>query len=198
LKHKPAEGERGALKYAYAVVKFKDGTENYEVVTKKEVMKRKKVSKSAGSDFSPWKNWEDEMWIKTAVKKLAKWLPLSTEQMSAVSADGAVIGPNSFDGGELNPDKVKHDYSDVVDVDQIEAEEKTSNEILAIVEGLTSKEDWTEKQPAIQEKLEGLSKDRQSSLLALITEKLESFKKKATPGKQTEFADEDPVPNDAK
>lgn len=79
LVHRPADGERGPLKYAYAIAKFKDGGHHFEVMTKTDILKIKNASMGANSKFSPWTKWPEEMWRKTAAKKLCKFLPMAVE-----------------------------------------------------------------------------------------------------------------------
>ncbi len=79
LIHVPADGDRGPLKYAYAIAKFKDGGHHFEVMTKTDVLKIKNASLGANSKFSPWTKWPEEMWRKTAAKKLCKFLPMAVE-----------------------------------------------------------------------------------------------------------------------
>lgn len=67
---------------AYAVAVLADDSKHFEFVDRGEVEKRKKASQSASGknpQYSPWSTWEAEMWKKTAVKKLARALPQSTE-----------------------------------------------------------------------------------------------------------------------
>lgn len=88
LRHVPyLEGERGKLKYAYAVVKFKNGGYSFLVMGREEIEKIRSVSKSANLQYSPWNMWEEEMWKKTVIKRLAKMLPLSVELQREVSMD---------------------------------------------------------------------------------------------------------------
>ncbi len=77
----------GELVAAYASVEMKDGSTLFRVVDRKEVERAMKSSQSAKSDFSPWKTDPESMWIKTAIKRLCKFLP-RTEQLSlAVELD---------------------------------------------------------------------------------------------------------------
>jgi recombination protein RecT len=72
---------------------MKDGaTSRVVVMSKAEVMKVKAVSKTASFSDSPWTNWEDRMWLKTAIHQLEKWVPTSAEYRreqlrAAVEAD---------------------------------------------------------------------------------------------------------------
>lgn len=88
LRHVPCEDEdRGALRYAYAVAELSNGGKVWRVLNRGDVMRAKKSSQSANSDYSPWKTHEGAMWMKTAVRALAKFLPLSPELRDAVASD---------------------------------------------------------------------------------------------------------------
>ena len=86
LEHKPADGERGELTHVYAVAKFKDGSHHFEVLSKSEVDKIRASSPSANSGFSPWKTHYTEMAKKTAIRRIAKYLPLSVQRADAINA----------------------------------------------------------------------------------------------------------------
>jgi recombination protein RecT len=90
LHHVPADQEdRGQLKYAYAVANLANGGTVWRVLNRAQVMKHKRSSQSAGSDYSPWKTHEEEMWRKTAIRAIAALLPLSPELRDAVASDEA-------------------------------------------------------------------------------------------------------------
>lgn len=87
----------GPLKYVYAVARFRDGEKKFVVMNKREIEKVKGSSKSSGSRFSPWTAWEEEMWKKTAVRRLCKLLPLSVEASQAIGHDDeSESSPPSF------------------------------------------------------------------------------------------------------
>lgn len=88
LRHVPCEDEdRGQLRYAYAVAEIKGGGKVWRVLNRGDVMRAKKMSKSAGSQHSPWNTHEASMWSKTAIRALHRFLPLSPEQCTAVALD---------------------------------------------------------------------------------------------------------------
>lgn len=88
LEHVPADAEdRGRLKYAYAVATLANGGQVWRVLNRSQVMKHKKSSKAASSEYSPWNTHEEEMWRKTAIRALSALLPLSPELRDAVAAD---------------------------------------------------------------------------------------------------------------
>jgi len=65
---------------------------------KEEIEKIRKTSKAAKSSFSPWNTHYEEMARKTAIRRIAKYLPLSPELATAVSIDErADIGKQSQD-----------------------------------------------------------------------------------------------------
>lgn len=93
IRHKPVLSGRGDMIFVYAIAKFKDGSVQRVVLTREDVMKIKKSSQSSGSDYSPWNTFEEEMWKKTAIKRLSKLLPLNTDIQQAIAiSDQADIG----------------------------------------------------------------------------------------------------------
>ncbi len=75
LKHHPAIDDRGDLIGAYAMAKLEKGEDVFVVMMKEDIEKRRNVSKSSSQD-SPWIKWKPEMYMKTAIKALAKLIPL--------------------------------------------------------------------------------------------------------------------------
>ncbi|BBY78903.1 recombinase RecT [Mycolicibacterium pulveris] len=85
---------RGEPTDVYAVAKFKDGTTTFVTMTKAEVEAIR--ARSRASKDGPWATDWNAMAKKTAVRQLAKWLPLSPEFNTAVSLDGSTrtdVGP---------------------------------------------------------------------------------------------------------
>lgn len=77
----------GKLVLAYAVAVFIDGSTHFEYVQPHHVEKAKKTSMGAGSQYSPWNTHPEEMWKKTAIKKLCKYLDLSPEIAEAIAKE---------------------------------------------------------------------------------------------------------------
>lgn len=83
--HAPYLGkeERGEIIAAYCIAKLKDGTVFREVMSKQDIEKVRKVSKSGNDDKGNpkgiWLNWYEEMARKTVFRRCAKWLPQSIE-----------------------------------------------------------------------------------------------------------------------
>lgn len=64
--------------YAYALMKS-GGVSKVVVRTREQVMKAKAVNNSKDGEYSPWVKWEEAMWLKTAIHRLSKFVPTSSE-----------------------------------------------------------------------------------------------------------------------
>lgn len=109
LTHEPATGDRGKPVYVYAAAELKDGGRPFVVLTVAEVEAIRNRSRAANN--GPWVTDWRAMALKTAVKQLSKWLPLSAEFNTAAVLDGSV----RTDVGDLVD--VQPDYVDGEAVD---------------------------------------------------------------------------------
>ena len=91
LTHKPKAGSRSGEPIAYyAVYKLKDGTGDFAVMYREEVLAHaKKFSKSFAS--GPWKTNFDAMAKKTCILQALKYAPKSIEISQAIGMDRAKI-----------------------------------------------------------------------------------------------------------
>lgn len=93
LTHKPSqESDRGEITHFYAVANFKDGGKHWDVMTRAEVEKirdgsqgYKSAQKFGKGAESPWVKNFDEMGKKTAIRRIAKYLPMSVQKAAALS-----------------------------------------------------------------------------------------------------------------
>lgn len=87
LNHEPNFfSDRGRAIGVYALAKTKDGGVYVEVLTEKQVGDVKNASRS--KEFGPWAGaFAHEMWRKTAMRRLIKRLPLSTDIDQVIKAD---------------------------------------------------------------------------------------------------------------
>lgn len=90
LNHTPAwdnpnRADPTKLRFVYAVAKLKDGGIQFDVMSKIEVDSIRKRSKSSGS--GPWVTDYAAMALKTVVRRLFKFLPVSIELQLAVGID---------------------------------------------------------------------------------------------------------------
>lgn len=75
--------DRGKLRLVYAFARMKDGaTSKVIVLNKADIAQSKAKSQGATSDYSPWVTNESAMWLKSAVRKLRKWVPTSAEYIT--------------------------------------------------------------------------------------------------------------------
>lgn len=78
--------DRGDLIGAYAYAIMDDGAVSQVIVmNKREIEQIRAVSKTAKKADSPWNVWPDRMWRKTVLRQLAKFVPTSTERLTAVA-----------------------------------------------------------------------------------------------------------------
>jgi recombination protein RecT len=77
------------MTHVYAVAELTSGHKAFVVLTKGQVLKRKLSAQGTGSKASPWNQHEDEMWKKSAVRALTKYLPRSAEVSQAAAFDEA-------------------------------------------------------------------------------------------------------------
>jgi len=88
LEHVPAAvADRGEKIAAYAIAYLVDGRTPFEVMYRDQIEKIRDMSKRADEEDSPWSTHEDEMWRKTVIRRLAKYLPLSPELTRAAVLD---------------------------------------------------------------------------------------------------------------
>jgi recombination protein RecT len=88
IKHRPClDGDPGALRFVYAVARLKDtALPVVELMTRAQIEKIRRRSKSG--DDGPWVNDYEEMARKTVVRRISKYLPLSTELATALELSG--------------------------------------------------------------------------------------------------------------
>lgn len=114
LEHVPAKKNRGEIVAFYAVAHLKDGGHVFEVMSREEVEAIREQSqgwqqsvKYKKTDSNLWTKHFAEMGRKTAIRRIAKYLPLSVELQTAIESDGsrvdvaALSDPNTIEG-ELN------------------------------------------------------------------------------------------------
>lgn len=86
IKHIPKlTGERGEPAYVYCIATMKDGACYIEIMSKADVEKVRSTSRA--KDAGPWKDWWSEMARKTAIRRLSKRLPMSTDLEDVIRRD---------------------------------------------------------------------------------------------------------------
>lgn len=95
--------DRGKMIGVYAYCIMKDGSVSRIIEHGADhIEKVKAEAQGADGQYSPWKKWEDQMWLKTAVHSLSKWVPTSAEyvreQHRAVAIGAATAVPEAAKG----------------------------------------------------------------------------------------------------
>tara|TARA_R100000458_G_scaffold57321_2_gene63343 strand:+ start:5054 stop:5944 length:891 start_codon:yes stop_codon:yes gene_type:complete len=85
LKHKVNYDDPGGLKLAYAVCYYKDGQRQVEVMRKDQIDKIRSNSRSP--DAGPWSQHTEEMWRKTVIRRICKYLPLTPQTTAVLDHD---------------------------------------------------------------------------------------------------------------
>lgn len=126
------DGDAGSLRFVYAVAVLKDGSVQVEVMSRAQVDAIKARSRSGSS--GPWVTDYEEMAKKTVLRRLAKWLPLSSERFEkALELDnsdyveGEVVGEAVTTEAISLKDRVKEKTRrmPIHDVPDVPAEEAT-------------------------------------------------------------------------
>ena len=115
-------GDRGEPVGVYAIAYFRDGGSQFIIMDKSEIEAVRAISESYKKEetrkYSPWENWTDEMWKKTALKRLFKILPksnFSDELIAALSVEHQ----NDISDAAEQPDKHAEIFSDYEEAEEI-------------------------------------------------------------------------------
>lgn len=119
--HKPSMSGKGKVTHVYAIIRYKDGGADFEVMTRGEVEDIRSRSKS--SERGPWVTDWDEMAKKTVLKRLLKRAPMSVEYQQAVVQDEQVRRDISFDALDVAEEPDESDTVDAEIVDDRSAED---------------------------------------------------------------------------
>lgn len=121
LKYKRSfESDRGNRIAVYCVIKLITGGDIVVVLSPEDIQKVKNASRSAKSEYSPWTQWEDEMWKKTAIKRALKLVPLRSNELATAIA---------LDDEHESPDKNnKPIVGDIIDITNSNSENMVTND----------------------------------------------------------------------
>lgn len=129
LQHEPLTGpggfpasdeERGEIVGFYAVAIFKDGSRTFVAMSRKEVERIRDNSRGyqAAKKFKKESVWDSDftaMGLKTAIRRLCKYLPKSPELATALALDAAA---DSGKGQNLDiNDVIEGNYAPIIDHD---------------------------------------------------------------------------------
>ena len=137
LKHRVNYEDPGGLKLAYAVCYYKDGQRQVEVMRKDQIDKIRSNSRSP--DNGPWAQHTEEMWRKTVIRRICKYLPLTSDTTAVLEHD---IQSDFDDDTWVDPANSGHDEpigdngtieQDVIDV-QSEKKPRKRKKVKDLVE----------------------------------------------------------------
>lgn len=136
IKHTPAKEKRGKIIAAYAIVNFKGGGFDFEVVLPEDIAIIKKRSAGARKSDSPW-NTDDEpmMWCKSAMRRIAKRIPQCPELQKAAYLD-ELAEAGIKQGIDHIADTIDADFSEVPKPEQVVDAEKVKCDINKKLAGL--------------------------------------------------------------
>ena len=127
IDHVPNLDKPGPLKYVYAVAQLSNGQQVFRYLNQDQVEARRNRSEAKDSKYSPWndKVLVEEMWGKTAIKVLRKFVPITLESRvaTAMAVDGQSVMPEAID---LDKKTVKVTESDISEATVIN-ETQTAN-----------------------------------------------------------------------
>ena len=133
IKHKPSTESKDGhdITYVYAMAKLRgDKTRQFIVMSREEVEAIRK--KSPGKNLVPWTEHWEQMALKTAIRRLCKYLPLSSELQRATALDEAAdagidqklehaIDMGALDGdGDILDGELVDDGDEVTTVDSLD------------------------------------------------------------------------------
>jgi recombination protein RecT len=96
LEHEPSlAADPGPVTAVYALARYVGGGHSFVVLTAEQVESYRQRSRAA--DEGPWVTDWEAMACKTAVRRLASYLPLTVEAARAVAVDEAVVPGPEFD-----------------------------------------------------------------------------------------------------
>jgi len=141
----PARESR-PMTYVYAVAKLKDGEPIFTVLSRAQVDKARSRSMSGSS--GPWVSDYVAMALKTAVRRLYKWLPKSAEMATAAAIDEApevnraqsdAWDPTITDALNANGVAIPHELPDHIDPNTGEVTEEPPSATQAATDALIAK-----------------------------------------------------------
>lgn len=130
LDHRPCmDGDPGELVAVWGLAKFKDGGHYFVVLSRADIESARARSQSAfdknGKPSGPWASDFDAMARKTAIRRMAPYLPLQAEQAVVIAHDEAVTRLHG--DGDITADIAFHVQPEIIDVEEAPAEVPPAN-----------------------------------------------------------------------
>src|SRR6185437_14814808 len=132
-------GERGKPIGAYAIAKFKDGSDPvFEVMDLSAIERVRGVSRSKNN--GPWVQWWDEMARKTVFRRLSKWLPMDADADDLLRRDDEAEQTPAHDGPTM--DATPEPAAQASKLDALEAAGEVVDGVIDQLETPPSDADW--------------------------------------------------------
>lgn len=101
LRHRPADDDDGELLKAWCMY-TRGGVKSFRVLSKRQIERARKASKGASYPSSPWNQWPEAMWCKTAIRATLKRTDLDADVARAIANDEArELGLATADDAEM-------------------------------------------------------------------------------------------------
>jgi len=128
LTFKPKPFNTGKILGVFAIAYFKDGGVLYEVMNPDEIVKVRRTSQAASSQFSPWSTWTEEMMKKSVLRRLCKSIETDFDNIEQREAweKGSGIDFTKPESAEVhNPFAEDEKITDeiVIDTDSVKIED---------------------------------------------------------------------------
>lgn len=150
----PNRSNPDSLRFVYSVAKLKDGGIQFDVMSRGEIEAVRQRSKA--KDNGPWKTDFTAMALKTVVRRLFKFLPVSIEMQTAVGLDErAEAGLPQDNGAVIDGQFSQVDDDNVIDQSTGEITDQRSTQQDVIV-------------PAYGELLAQIQKSKDIDTLAMV------------------------------
>lgn len=135
LHHIPAMGDRGKPIYYYAKYKDQDGFGDFVVLSYEDVLNHaKKFSKTFKK--GAWQSDFDAMALKTAIKQVLKFAPLTVEFKQALNSDEGIKNLEPDQVEDINVLDLQPEFIDFEEVDN----QEVSDEVAELQKGLEEQE----------------------------------------------------------
>lgn len=108
---------------AYASATLKGGQSLLRLVDGQEIARAKSASSGASSQYSPWQTHPAAMAMKTAIKRLAAWLPQTEQIALAVEMDDRAERGESFEGERTAAERLTETFASASMDDMLAAPE---------------------------------------------------------------------------
>lgn len=180
ITHKPTMGDPGEVIAAYSIVKLKDGSVSRDVMNRRQIEKRRKVSRQA--DSLQWTTFYEEGAVKTVIKHHTKRLPASTDldQIAATldrddmmrvedSAAAVMVGRDRDEPSVSRLDALESQIEDEpeqgrTDADHGDQNDGTADEIVRLIATKVRQEDVNSLVSSRKDEIALLSEDDRSRI----------------------------------